>query len=103
MIATILLAARIWCDLRYDLETVELISSVIRWLARRTSLLFPSAINRRYHSALLLTIESGAILSAAKAIEFVLFMRTMTFSDGPNLVYIVFDAMPQIVVSIFIP
>jgi hypothetical protein len=54
----------------------------------------------RTQSAMLLLIESGAFLFAAKLVEFVLFQLTPHNGlSGFNALYIVFEMIPQIVVS----
>ena len=49
---------------------------------------------------ILLIIESGALISAAKLTEFALFqLAPVDGLDGLNALYIVYEAMPQITVS----
>jgi len=73
VIATILLAGRIW------------------WLSSAAKM-------RHYHPILLLILESGGLLSAAKCTEFVLYeLADPSPVTGTNAVYILYDSMPQLV------
>ncbi|RPD54281.1 hypothetical protein L226DRAFT_441669, partial [Lentinus tigrinus ALCF2SS1-7] len=52
--------------------------------------------SNRYTRVLLLIIESGAIIAAAKITEFTLFRLAPDDGNGMNALYIVFEIMPQI-------
>ncbi|KAH8110286.1 hypothetical protein DFH11DRAFT_798201 [Phellopilus nigrolimitatus] len=52
--------------------------------------------DHRYRIIVLLVIESGAIVAAAKITEFVLFKTAPGTAAGDHPLYIVFDMMPQI-------
>ncbi|KAI5117636.1 hypothetical protein M0805_008443 [Coniferiporia weirii] len=77
IIVTLMTAGRIWYLAR----------------ARRTVLGSPDS---RYRTIVLLLIESGAVIAAAKITEFVLFKLAPGTALGNHPLYIVFDMMPQI-------
>lgn len=52
-----------------------------------------------YTRLILLLIESGFVIAAAKVTEFVLFEVAGSGIGGNNAMYIPFDIMPQITVS----
>ena len=58
--------------------------------------------SRRYRTIVLLIIESGAVIAAAKIVEFVLFKTAPLATFGNHTLYIVFDMMPQITVRLLL-
>ena len=56
--------------------------------------------SNRYNRAIQLIVESGALITAAKVIEFTLFELSPTGDpDGLNAMYIVYEIIPQVTVS----
>lgn len=57
--------------------------------------------NNRYSRVILLIVESGALIAAAKLIEFTLFkLAPVDGLNGLNAMYIIYESMPQITVRI---
>lgn len=56
-------------------------------------------IHTKYQAIILLVLESGAVITLAKTVEFVLFkLEPIDPASGNHALYIVFDMMPQIMV-----
>ncbi|KAI0753230.1 hypothetical protein C8Q80DRAFT_1096937 [Daedaleopsis nitida] len=82
---TAVIAARIWY---VDIYTI---------LSKRGSSNPGMQGGIRYHRLILLLLESGAFITLAKIIEFILFwMAPGDGLDGNNALYIIYEAMPQI-------
>lgn len=74
----------------------------IRWLVRPTQYV-SKGFDRRYLRIILLVIESGAVITAGKLSEFILFKLDPPTPTGNHPMYIVFDMMPQITVRFSCP
>ena len=54
----------------------------------------------QYYRVILLLVESGALIAAAKVVEFTLFkLAPVDGLHGLNALYIVYEIMPQVTVS----
>ncbi|KAI0718520.1 hypothetical protein C8T65DRAFT_638251 [Cerioporus squamosus] len=73
------------------------IASRIWYITSRSRSALGVSSNNRHARVFLLIVESGALISAAKLTEFVLFkLAPVNGLDGLNALYIVYEAMPQI-------
>ncbi|KAH8116298.1 hypothetical protein DFH11DRAFT_1828069 [Phellopilus nigrolimitatus] len=81
-----------------NIIVTSLTAGRIWWLLRPTKGLRNS--DGRYIRIVLLVIESGAVIAAAKLCEFVLFRLDPPTPPGQHPMYIVFEMMPQITVRI---
>ena len=71
-----------------------------RYITARSRSALGVSDSNHHSRVILLIIESGALISAAKLTEFVLFqLAPVDGLDGLNALYIVYEAMPQITVS----
>lgn len=71
-------------------------------MTSRTRRLLNVESQDNYSRAVLLIVESGALIAAAKIIEFTLFkLAPVDGLNGLNALYIVYEVMPQITVSCF--
>ncbi|CCM05309.1 uncharacterized protein FIBRA_07523 [Fibroporia radiculosa] len=68
----------------------------IWWVGHRNTKILGSDTHSPYSRVILLLLESGSVLSAAKTIEFALFETSGNGYGGDNSVWIVIESMPQI-------
>ncbi|RPD64453.1 hypothetical protein L226DRAFT_533713 [Lentinus tigrinus ALCF2SS1-7] len=73
------------------------IASRIWYVTRRTQAVLGVEGNNRYSRVILLIVESGALIAAAKLIEFTLFkLAPVDGLNGLNAMYMIYESMPQI-------
>ncbi|RDX54211.1 hypothetical protein OH76DRAFT_1342043 [Lentinus brumalis] len=73
------------------------IASRIWYVTRRTQAVMGETGSNRYSRVILLIVESGALIAAAKLIEFTLFkLAPVDGLVGLNAMYIVYESMPQL-------
>ena len=74
--------------------------NIDRYMTSRTQKGINTQGRNRYSRVILLIVESGVLITAAKLTEFILFqLAPLDGLDGLNALYIVYEAMPQITVS----
>ncbi|RPD54259.1 hypothetical protein L226DRAFT_304251 [Lentinus tigrinus ALCF2SS1-7] len=84
-------------SLSTNVLVTAMIASRIWYITARSRGTLGVSSNNCHKRVILLIIESGALISAAKIIEFVLFkLAPLDGLNGLNALYIVYDAMPQI-------
>ncbi|KAI5117637.1 hypothetical protein M0805_008444 [Coniferiporia weirii] len=75
---------------------VTLMSAGRIWYLTRPRRTVLGSTDSRYRTIVLLLIESGAVIAAAKITEFVLFKQSPGTANGNHPLYVIFEMMPQI-------
>jgi hypothetical protein len=97
-LVTLLTASRIWYVSCFHSMAKSISLTTLRLVTRNSNIIANGTSRTR--SALLLLIESGAFVFAIKLIEFVLFELSPDDGiNGLNALYIVFEVIPQVIVS----
>ncbi len=70
-------------------------------MTTRTRELLQVESTDRYSRVIMLIVESGALIAVAKIVEFTLFkMAPVDGLHGLNALYVVYEIMPQVTVSV---